>query len=363
MEKRKSTHLLTIAIVIMAVLACMVTLTACKNDGLPTPQVEIGDVWDGTVSEVSSEVDGIILIETAEELAGLAQAVNNGNSYKGKTVKLTENLDLKNINWEPIGKESYTFQGVFDGDGKTICNLKIEKQDQSNVGLFGFTTNGEIKNLKIFNANVKGRLNVGVVAGTPYTSKYTDITVEGKVVVDGMAYVGGVLGKNVYANLTNITVNATENSYVKAHSIENDTAYRTYVGGVVGFIGEGSHEIKNVHSNIDVLGSTVDVGGIAGIAHYQNVFTNCSSTGDVTIYNGDKEDGLEIGGIAGVWHNQNDKSVTLTGCVYTGKLTIKYADGSTYDGEFTYGNLVGVPYSKTGTGTLIIDGQEYTAQD
>ena len=370
--------LLTIGIVVFSFVAtCMMVLTGCggcngqnetgEEQTPPTPQVEIGDVWDGEKAQVPTETDGVILIETAEELAGFSNAVNGGNSYIGKTIKLTKNLDLKNIAWEPIGNSTNEFQGIFDGDGHTICNLKVQKSGVNYVGLFGYTTNGEVKNLKVFNATVFGRLGVGVVSGCPYTTKYTSITVEGLVKVEGMSYVGGVVGRNAYANLTDITVNVTESSYVKAHSIEKidgvDVAYRTYVGGVVGFMGEGGHEVKNVHSNIDVLGSTLDVGGITGIAHYNNKFINCSSSGDVKIYNAEKEENLEIGGIAGVWHNESNTSVTLTNCQFTGKLSVVYADGSSYTGEFNYSNLVGAPYNSTGTGKLIIGEQEFTAQD
>ena len=66
----------------------------------------------------------------------------------------------------------------------------------------------------------------------------TNIKVTGHVEVNGMAYVGGVGGKNAYANWTGITVNVDETSYVKANSVENGNAYRTYVGGVIGFNGE-----------------------------------------------------------------------------------------------------------------------------
>jgi hypothetical protein len=315
--------------------------------------------WSGNASEnVPENVDNVITISTAEELSALAVSVNASTSYQGVTIVLANDINLDNKDWTPIGNSSNKFSGVFDGNNKTIYNLKAGEVGKSDIGLFGFTTNGEIKNLTVANATITGRLNVGVVAGTPYTSKYTNITVKGLVKVEGLSYVGGVLGKNAYANLTDITVNVLEGSYVKAHSIEYSTkyekevAYRTYVGGVVGFMGEGNHVVKNVVSNINVLGSTQDVGGIAGIAHYGNSFINCSSSGNVSIYLGDVEDPKEIGGIAGVWHNEQD--VVLENCSFTGTLNITYADGTVYDGEFANGGLCGVAYSSSGEGELII---------
>jgi hypothetical protein len=175
-----------------------------------------------------------------------------------------------------------------------------------------------------------------------------------------MAYVGAVGGKNAYANWRNITVNVDETSYVNANSIENGTAYRTYVGGVVGFCGEGGHTFSNIYSNIDVKGSTIDVGGIVGIAHYGNNFVNCVCEGDVEIYSASEEaEAQQIGGIAGVWHNENGTRVTFTNCQFTGELK---ANNGYVINTNKFGKLVCDAYGN-GTGVLVIDGNEFTLVD
>ena len=297
-------------------------------------------------SSISNVEEDVTYIYTENDLRLLAMDVNRGNSYKNEVIKLMQKIDLGNREWTPIGTSENPFKGSFDGQDYTISNLNVGEEGTSNVGLFGYTTDGVIKNIHIHNADVDGRLNVGVVAGTPYTSTYSNIKVTGNVTVDGMAYVGGVLGKNVYADVTNVTVDVDEGSYVNANSVENETAYRTYVGGVIGFMGEGNHTVSNVTSNIDVIGSTCDIGGITGIAHYNNTFVNCFSSGDVTqtAYEGDN---LEIGGIAGVWHNENNTTVTLDKCVYTGTLKV-----NGYTGSLDEYVLTGSKYSTSGTGTL-----------
>ena len=330
-----------------------------------TPEYEVA-VWDGkTVTMPAYDVDTkTYTVTDGAELAWLAAAVNGtltedytratvaANDFAGKTFVLTEDVELGGQEWTPIGTSANPFKGTFDGQGHIIKNLVVSGYN-SNAGLFGFTTDGEVKNLTVQDAKVSGRLNVGVVAGQPYTTKYTNITVKGHIEVNGMAYVGGVGGKNAYADWTNITVNADETSYVKANSVENGTAYRTYVGGVVGFNGEGGHKFENITSNINVEGSTCDVGGLFGIAHYGNKFVNCVCTGNVTITTDEVENALEMGGIAGVWHNQNGTTVTMTNCSFTGEL---YTPNITEEVAFCYGGLVGAPYSATGTGKLIIDG-------
>ena len=297
------------------------------------------------------------LIRNLSQLKAFRDAVNNGTTYEGVTIKLAANIDLGGEEWTPIGNSTNKFQGTFDGDNHIISNLAITGSN-SDVGLFGYTTGGEIKDLTIHNALVSGRLNVGVVAGTPYTSKYTNIMVTGHVEVNGMSYVGGVGGKNAYANWTNITVNVDDTSYVKATSTENGTAYRTYVGGVIGFMGEGSHSLTDVTSNIDVIGDVCDVGGIVGIAHYQNTFTNVTFSGAVTNTNSDAVAVLETGLIAGVWHNNAGNSVTFTNC------SANEGTVSTPNTDVTLpnGGLIGAAYNASNStdsssGSLIVDGE------
>ncbi len=314
--------------------------------------------WDGSSEGekiIPDETTGEYDIDSTEKLLWFATQVNAGISFKGKTVNLVTNIDLNNMPWTPIGTSSNPFNGTFDGQNHIISNLAINGGSKNNIGLFGVTQEGEIKNLTVNNAEVSGRLNVAVVAGTPYTSKYTNITVTGHVEINGMSYVGTVGGKNAYANWNNITVNVDETSYVNANSVE-DKAYRTYVGGVVGFNGEGSHSFKNITSNIDVKGSTCDVGGLFGIAHYGNQFENCVCTGDVEVYDASEAaNAEEVGGIAGVWHNQTGYTVTFTNCSFTGDITTNIERGTVW-----YDNLVGKPYISTGTGKLIIDGECFT---
>ena len=298
-------------------------------------------------------------IMDVEELKHFRDNVNKGITYSGETVSLGADIDLKNESWTPIGNKNdiekiyNPFEGIFDGQNHKISNLKIDEPQTSSVGLFGYTTDGEIKKLVVENAVVTGYLEVGVVAGTPYTSKYSNITVTGHVEVNGYAYVGGVGGKNVYADWNNVKVEVDESSYVKADSENN----RTYVGGIIGFMGEGNHTMTNLTSDIDVTGSTCDVGGIVGIAHYGNTFINCFSSGNVTIVNAmDEGDQLEIGGIAGVWMNHDSGSVSFINCSYKGELSSSLKGVPVDDGSYPYGGLIGYKYYRdSNSGELIIE--------
>ena len=292
------------------------------------------------------------LINNLNDLKWFRDDVNAGNTYKKLFVKITADIDLGSEEWAPIGNSTNIFQGTFDGDNHTISNLVINAAGKSNIGFFGFTTDGEIKNLTINNALVTGRLNVGAFAGTPYTSKYTNIALTGHVEINGMAYVGGIGGKNAYANWTDITVDVDATSYVYADSVENGVAYRTYVGGVIGFNGEGSHTFTNISSNIKVTGTVCDIGGIFGIAHYGNNFESISCSGSVSS-TGEAD---ELGGIAGVWHNQKGYTVTMNNVSFTG--TVSDVNGAVEGCDVIGGAYNASNVSPETSGSLKIDGVE-----
>ena len=292
-------------------------------------------------------------ISTVEQLRALATEVNGGTTFSGMQIKLSNDIDLKSEEWMPIGRSDKAFQGTFDGCGYTISNLYINTPAHD-IGLFGYTSNGKVMNFTLHNAyvNGKGKQEVGAIAGSPFTSSYSNITLTGNVKVEGYSYVGGMFGKHAYKSMDNLTVRVEDGSYVKAES----GTYRTYVGGVIGFMGEGNITISNVESNINVTGSTCDVGGITGIAHYGNTFENCVCTGDVTLVSANDEgDQLEIGGIAGVWMNSSYGKVTLRNCNFTG--TLKSALNGVDKSEEVAGNrLTGRKYSpNSNDGELIIE--------
>lgn len=103
------------------------------------------NVWDGTSEpwiNGSGTADDPYLIETAANLAYLAEKVNEGYEAQGMAVfrytyfLMTDDLDLNHINWTPIGNvnmEGYYFAGIFDGWYHNIDHLKI----QSNADVCG----------------------------------------------------------------------------------------------------------------------------------------------------------------------------------------------------------------------------------
>ncbi|WP_297236149.1 hypothetical protein [uncultured Flavonifractor sp.] len=290
-----------------------------------------GVVEDTAIFESGSgTAEDPYIIMNATQLGRFRDSVNSGTNYSKQYIKLGADIDLSGVeNWEPIGNSTNKFQGIFDGtkttdeDGNVtetyiISNLTINRPSQSDVGLFGFTTGGEVKNFTLNNANVTGYLDVGAVAGTPYTSKYTNIDVTGTIQVNGFSYVGGAFGKNAYANITDVDVTGDTSSYVKAHSIDNVGTYRTYVGGLVGFMGEGNITVSDCDVKIDVTGSTGDIGGILGILHYGNTLKNCTYVGSLTLTTPNTNVADEFGALVGtVYNGSQNYTTTIANCTAT----------------------------------------------
>ena len=70
------------------------------------------------------------LIETAEQLAGLAKLVSGGNDFKNKYVLLTRDITMAGKEWSPIGwmcaySDLAGFSGTFDGGGHTVKGVTI----------------------------------------------------------------------------------------------------------------------------------------------------------------------------------------------------------------------------------------------
>ncbi|MFA6186209.1 MAG: GLUG motif-containing protein [Phycisphaerae bacterium] len=154
-----------------------------------------------------------------------------------------------------IGKRFSTydvkaFNGVFDGNGYVISNLRINAETKYYVSLFGYAdSNSVIKNLGVRDVNVSGGECVGGIAGISYghiENSYCTGTVKGfwevgglvgwmrngsildcygKIEITGQSWVGGLAG--------NFEGGSINNSYVVG-SVTGDISGESYIGGIVG---------------------------------------------------------------------------------------------------------------------------------
>ena len=115
--------------------------------------------WDGASAAPWTKGSGAAsspyIIETAEQLAYLAQQVNAGTTYSGKYFKMAADIDLNGKQWTPIGTDSAPFKGIFEGGHHIVYNLYISNDNIDRVGLFGYVADGGISSLGVENCNIK----------------------------------------------------------------------------------------------------------------------------------------------------------------------------------------------------------------
>ena len=320
---------------ILAAIAIIATITTAQTSA----------VWNGTANTSwYNALQNEFTINTAEQLAGLAELVNDGNDFSGKTIKLGANIMLNDTtnwrNWindapirewvpitgifdttswindgEPDNAEDYltAFNGTFDGNGRVVSGIYISAADYS-IGLFGFLAkDGTIKNLGVVASYIIGKWDIGGLVGANWGGTITNSYSTGNVRGDGG--IGGLVGTNWGGTINN-----------------------SYSTGDVQGVGNGSL-----------------FGGLAGI-NYEGTISGSYSTGNVLGH-------YYVGGLVGAnWHEDGNVSIIInsysTGNVqgdwYVGGLT---SSGGKIINSYSTGNVKG----NGGVGGLIglLDGDEY----
>ena len=316
----------------------------------------MGGAWAQTVpASGNGEVDNPYIITKAEELAWFRDEVNSGNNFICAKISddvevidmstvchaADESQNLEELSWKPIGKYDYgyQYQGTFDGNGKTITNLYINAS-QNNVGLFGYISEGTIKNLTFEYANVTNTgvftgILVGYATGYANTSNLQNIKISNTCQMKGGKETGGIAGYLIYANAYNCVNYATvqgkervgglfgywsnkESSITTCANYGNVTATSTDAGGLVGYFVSGT--IQDCANYGDVKG-TERVAGMAGYVSngkIQNVFNygNISATNstDAGMAFGNSDNGTTEGMVAyysGAKLNANGQEITI----------------------------------------------------
>lgn len=248
-----------------------------------------------------------------------------------------ESQNLEELSWKPIGKNDYGYQyrGTFDGNRKTITNLYINAS-QNNVGLFGYTMEGTIKNLTFEYANVTNtKTYTGILVGYANNSNLQNIKISNTCQIKGGKETGGIAGDfwgNAYNCVNYATVQGKErvggllgyctakySSITTCANYGNVTATGTDAGGLVGYFISGT--IQDCANYGDVKG-TERVAGMAGYVNegkIQNVFSygNVSATNrtqDIGMAFGNSDNGTTEGMVAyysGAKLNANGQEITI----------------------------------------------------
>lgn len=299
------------------------------------------------------EVDGGYEIYSAKGLQWFAEEVNGGNNFSGKTVTLTADIDLDGIDWKPIGTNpdsaTLRFNGVFDGNGKTISNLNVSTTvDGVPAGLFG-AVSGTVKNFTIEHAtinsvNVQTNRSTGVAVGVGYPSaKIENVTVK-DATVNAFRQVGGIVGY-LYGTVSGCTVDGLTIEAPLDSTGDNGDK----VGGIAGFMGGDSgicFNNKVANANIKAYR---DVGGILGIIYKGSIDTFKDNTVTDSSVEGTKGENANAGAIVGRYEGTSaaeiDSSNTATNVTVIpggGNETIAEGIELTPDGTYNIVSAAGV---------------------
>jgi hypothetical protein len=225
-------------------------------------EVIANDTWATTVTTLAAATPGYsesgnnITISNANGLAWLISTVNglNGQStvLSGKTITLTDDVDMSEHAWVPIGTTERPFTCTFDGNGHLIKGVTCSTEFQ-HKGLFGYVSGAaNIQNVVVQAELTGNSLTTGAIAGT-FASTGTISNVEGAGTLTGGALttsMGGLVGNNT---------GGTIHSSFAVNTITSANA-TTQVGGLVG---NNTGDLLNCYANATISG-TGQVGGLVG---------------------------------------------------------------------------------------------------
>ena len=279
-------------------------------------------------------------INSLEDMSQLDKEVKNGKSFEGKYFKLLTDLHLDEWqgNFNGIGTGQTPFNGIFDGNGKTIIlNKQQPKEEAGKIGVFGLFNLINSPDAVVKNLNVKSTTQIqcyaksalGAIVGILQQGTIENCTYEGKMI--GFCNVGGIVGR---IGMPNGLAIVKDCSVKEGSSITNDSEL----------------VIDSATSN--------HIGGLVGYAFADARITNCKNYASVST-----QRNTGCGGIVGRHYNGS----LLTGCINYGTIHGKGATGgiagnvtahNSADGS-AYGNKVKPAYVKvcTNYGDILSDTQ------
>ncbi len=364
-----------------------------KKDETLTLYAVWSPIWAGSGTEAAPYE-----IPDVGKLTALQTQVNeNGFSYSGKWFRLTNNIDLNNEPWTPIGVDTgHPFSGSLDGGGKSISGLNVNTSTQY-AGLFGAVGEIAVQSLTLQDGSVtctNGATSwCGGLAGRSGSLLLNDVHIVNMAISgDGLGGTGGILGGGSasmtacsntggsvsgryaggMAGLGNTNGSSEFTRCTNSAAIKGEA----YAGGISGdHRGEGNNfaNCRNeglvngrIASGIAIYGQSFTActnagevigqqGMACGITNRANYVERCGNTGDVS--------GSTASGIT--WH-----AIKIENCYNTGKITgngnVATAFGITNstrwqtEGCFTYNTSTQVPLAGKTTGGTYGDQNEVT---
>lgn len=186
-------------------------------------------------------------INTDLQLAKLAREVTNGTSntmYNGQYFLLSSDIDLGKGIWMPIGtlKKSTAgyFGGTFDGDGKTIRNMKI----------YWTTNGGEEASWGLFSRLNGTKDKFATVTNLMIDNARLEVSTEKLPTEEGTIKMGVVVSDLIdYAEVSNIII---KNSTITDREEKYSTKNTCRIGGIIGYLDGKNYRIFNLSSDTKI---------------------------------------------------------------------------------------------------------------
>lgn len=262
---------------------------------IPTDQInqvfasETDGAWDGESVQEPEILGYEYQIDSATELAWLAQEVNNGNTFDGKVIYITGDIDLNNQEWFVIGKGTADKPFEIDADiiiqNATIQGLKISDSQVAVKGLFGAVRVGNmsIDNLKLESVDISGTSQNydGFLFGSVEMKRNSELEISNckfSGEVAGNSHCGAVAGnveainRNATMKITNCDLTISSTSY--GTWWDGKKRNSSFKGGMIGRYNSEANTkliLNGIKCNVDLAGYNEEgydsacVGGMIGV--------------------------------------------------------------------------------------------------
>ena len=337
MNRQKS---LRHAVVVAVALLCIAVLPVSVSAEEVTPDYS----WYNAESNELIIYDRGDLIGFANIVNGKATGIDK-DTFAGKTVRLTADIDLTGVVWTPIGTSNYDkaptdtnvivnmFEGNFDGQNHVITGLTSKGyvpassetgSTEYSFGLFGYVYGANISNVKL--------ANVDINCGTRTDS------------ADHEVYGSGVAALVGYYHVADGKTCVIENCHVLSGTVKASNNMGGLIGHMDSQLTQPTADITIIGCSnaADVTTEAREAGGILGLMNSAReegnylvtmrgtiTFKDCINTGAITSLGGGDP---SAGGILGRDHNQvagQRLKLIFDGCKNSGTITVT-ANGETH---------------------------------
>lgn len=325
-----------------------------KNDGSITPAsvsvkkdetLTLYAVWSPIWAGSGTEAAPYEIPDVGKLTALQTQVNENGFSYTGKWFRLTNNIDLNNELWTPIGVDAlHSFGGSLDGGGKTISGLKVETNGAW-AGLFGSVrgTYGvpmTMRDLTLKNGSVKFTSSGTSCSGGLVAAVEGETVLELRnVVAENLTVSGGIFGSGGLLGRGRV---AMTNCHNRGGSVTG-----SYAGGLagMGYSNLQDHVLAGCTNSAKVVGKRTAGGMTGNETHSDGSYTSCANSGSISATQG-YASGIAAGGSyercsnSGAVTGQQAAGICVNGskatnCSNTGAITgTDYAAGILTNGGY-----------------------------